>query len=102
MFFVYEFEVVWATPKENKLGLNWAKLSSNWNWGLLYYIDDYQLPLQQPVNLLDYLHAYLLSYFPLYLPTTVNSNRPKSHTSYPLNFHRLYLVNFKFMIYLPR
>ena len=20
---------------ENKLGLNWAKLSSNWNWGLL-------------------------------------------------------------------
>ena len=32
---------------------------------------------------------------------TVNSNRPKSHNSHPLNFHRLYLVNFKFMIYLP-
>ena len=30
-----------------------------------------------------------------------NSNRPKSHTSYPLNFHRLYIVNFKFLIYLP-
>ena len=32
---------------------------------------------------------------------TVNSNRPKSHNRHPLNFHRLYLVNFKFMIYLP-
>ena len=31
---------------------------------------------------------------------TVNSNHPKSHTSHPLNFHWLYLVNFKFMIYL--
>ena len=35
------------------------------------------------------------------LVITVNSNRPKSHTSHPLNFHRLYLINFKFMIYLP-
>ena len=26
---------------------------------------------------------------------TVNSNRPKSHTSHPPNFHQLYLVNFK-------
>ena len=24
-----------ATIAKNKLGLNWAKLSSNWNWGLL-------------------------------------------------------------------
>ena len=24
-----------AKIKSNKLGLNWAKLSSNWNWGLL-------------------------------------------------------------------
>ena len=30
--------------------------------------------------------------------TTVNSNRPKSHTSHPLKFHWLYLLNFKFMI----
>ena len=30
----------------DKLGLNWAKLSSNWNWDLIYllhYIDDYKL-----------------------------------------------------------
>ena len=30
-----------------------------------------------------------------------DSNRPKSHTSHPLNFRRLYLVNFNFLIYLP-
>ena len=29
----------------NKLGLNWVKLSSTWNWDLLYYIDDYKLSL---------------------------------------------------------
>ena len=29
----------------NKLGLNWAKLSSNWNLDLLHYIDDYKLSL---------------------------------------------------------
>ena len=32
---------------------------------------------------------------------TVNSNWPKLHTSHPLNFHRLYMANFKFEIYLP-
>ena len=54
-------------------------------------------------------HACLLTYFPISLShrrpncpaITVNPNWPKSYTSHPLDFHRLYLVNFKFMIYLP-
>ena len=43
------------------------------------------------------------NYFELLYPPVIkfNSNRPKSHTSHPLDFHRLYLVNFKFMIHLP-
>ena len=50
--------------------------------------------------------AYLLSYTCLYRGpncpvTTVNFNRPKSHTRCPLDFHRLHLVYFKFEIYLP-
>ena len=70
------------------------------------------------MNLLTstYLHTSLLTCMPACLLTflytclqrrpncpllTVNSNRPKSHNRHPLNFHRLYLVNFKFMIYLP-
>ena len=66
----------------NKQGLNWAKLSSNWAF-----------------------FACLLNYFPAYLGycpvITVNSDRPKSNTSHPLNFHQLYLVNFKFIMYWP-
>ena len=111
-----------VSKRKNKLGLNWAKLSSNWNWGLLWLrfaALHWWLPTtiaypepNKPVNLLAYwlayLHAYLLTCMLTCLLTfqytyllTVNSNRPKSHNSYPLNFHRLYLVNFKFMIYLP-
>ena len=32
---------MWAVKnrkKVDKLGLNWAKLSSNWNWTLIYFI----------------------------------------------------------------
>ena len=105
--------------KINKLGLNWAKLSSNWNWGLLWLrfaVLHWWLPTtiaypepNKPANLLAYWLAYLLTCMLTCLLTfqytyllTVNSNHPKSHNSYPLNFHRLYLVNFKFMIYLSR
>ena len=54
------------------------------------------------------MHACLLTFLYICLHRrpncpviTVNSNCPKSHTSCPLNFHQLYLVNFKFKIYLP-
>ena len=112
------FCIVWRRKKitQQKTSWGWTGPSSAptgtgvyFDYGLLHYIDDYQLPLHKPVNLLAYLHAYLLTCmltcFLTFLYTyllTVNSNHPKSHTSYPLNFHRLYLVNFKFMIYLPR
>ena len=94
---------------------------------MLHFIDDCQLPLHitepnMPVNLLTstYLHTSsftcllacmlvcLLTFLQACLHRRpncpiikVNSNRPKSHISHPLNFHRLYFVNFKFMIYLP-
>ena len=70
----------------DKLGLNWAKLSSNWNWDLLHYINDYKLPLHvtehnKSVTLVTstYWHTsllncylpcllvYLLSYKPHYI-----------------------------------
>ena len=72
--------------KVDKLGLNWAKLSSNWNWDLLHYINDYKLPLHvtehnKSVTLVTstYWHTsllncylpcllvYLLSYKPHYI-----------------------------------
>ena len=49
------------TGEENKLGLNWAKLSSNQNWdllGLLHYIDDYKLPLHITEHKLAYFHLH--------------------------------------------
>ena len=71
---------VLPTADSNKLGLNWAKLSSNWNWALLSLrlIDDYQLPLHITEHFfhllayqLAYLHASVLPYcyIPISLPT---------------------------------
>ena len=96
----------------NKLGLNWAKLSSNWNWGLLWLrfaTLHWWLPttISYPYKLVNlvistYLHTSLLTcmlacllaflYTGLQMRPncpllTVNSNRPKSHPSHPLNFH---------------
>ena len=92
----------------DKLGLKWAKLSSNWNWALLWLIFaalHWWLPTtiaypesNKPVNLATstYLHTSLLTCMLACLLTflytclqrrpncpllTVNSNHPKSHTS---------------------
>ena len=115
-------EKVLSDNRKNKLGLNWAKLSFNWNWALLWLrfaTLHWWLPititypeLNKPVNLVTstYLHTRLLTCMLACLLTflytyqqrrpnsplqTVNSNCPKSHISPPLNFHRLYFSQFQ-------
>ena len=61
---------------KNNLGLNWAKLSSHATVTGLYLL----------ACLLTFLYTCL--YRILNCPvTTVNSNRPKSHSRCPLDFH---------------
>ena len=98
--------------REKKSGteLGKAQLQLELDFTLLHYIDDNQLTsitypeLNKPVNLVtcSYLHTSLLNCMLACLLTflytclqrqpncpllTVNSNRPKSHPSHPLNFH---------------
>ena len=67
--------------KHNKLGLNWAKLSSNWNWYLLW-----------------------LRFAALYwwLQTTIHITVHNKSVNLVTYFYlRTSLLNYKFMIYMP-
>ena len=114
----YEQNLAEIWQKESQAGAELGQAQHQLELGFtLIKVCNIQLMIRNYHYISTYLHTSLLTCMLACLLTflytclqrrpnspllTVNSNHPKSHNSHPLNFHRLYLVNFKFMIYLPK